>query len=162
MNGIFMVFFKYDGVLHSVNSTSEANDGQWHSVQVLKGTKNIKIIVDKNTKKEPIKRKLKIDSPVFVGGVKFDLSKRPELVQHSIRGCLRNYYINNQIILIKDAVIVKGVTKCYVNVEPGVYFPGSGYGIIGRYSVVFTSGYWMILLGFKSLMFQLLLSYLNA
>lgn len=132
-DGIFMVYFKYDGTLYSVNSTAQTTNGQWHTVQVLKGTKNIRIQVDGNTKKEPIKRKLNIDAPVFVGGVKFDLSKRPELVQHSIRGCLRNFYINNQIILIKDAEIVKGVTKCYVNVEPGVYFPGSGYGIIGMY-----------------------------
>lgn len=131
-DGIFMVYFKYDGTLYSVNSTAQTTNGQWHTVQVLKGTKNIRIQVDGNTKKEPIKRKLNIDAPVFVGGVKFDLSKRPELVQHSIRGCLRNFYINNQIILIKDAEIVKGVTKCYVNVEPGVYFPGSGYGIIDR------------------------------
>jgi hypothetical protein len=36
------------------------------------------------------------------------------------------------MILIKDAKIVKGVTKCYINVEPGVYLSGDSYGIIGK------------------------------
>lgn len=129
--GYVMVMFKYDGDIYSVNSTIKTADGDWHSVQVLKGTKNVKLQVDKNTKRIPIKRKLNINAPVFVGGVSEELRQRPELVQHSLRGCLKNYYINDQMILIKDAKIVKGVTKCYVNVEPGVYFTGSAYGIIG-------------------------------
>ncbi|VDI10069.1 laminin, alpha 1/2 [Mytilus galloprovincialis] len=128
--GYVMVMFKYDGDIYSVNSTIKTADGDWHSVQVLKGTKNVKLQVDKNTKRIPIKRKLNINAPVFVGGVSEELRQRPELVQHSLRGCLKNYYINDQMILIKDAKIVKGVTKCYVNVEPGVYFTGSAYGII--------------------------------
>jgi hypothetical protein len=46
-----MVVFKYDGDLHTVNSTIKTTDGDWHSVQILKGTKNIRLQVDKNTKK---------------------------------------------------------------------------------------------------------------
>lgn len=131
-NGYVMVVFKYDGDLHTVNSTIKTTDGDWHSVQILKGTKNIRLQVDKNTKKAAIKRKLNIDAPVFIGGASAELRQHPELVQHSVRGCLRNYYINNQMILIKDAKIVKGVTKCYINVEPGVYLSGDSYGIIGK------------------------------
>ena len=132
-NGYVMVVYKYDGDIYTLNATQKSSDGNWHAVQVLKGTKNIRLQVDSNSKKSPIKRKLNIDAPVFVGGVSEKLKPHPELVQHSVRGCLRNYYINDQIILIRDARIVKGVTKCYVNVESGVYLPGSAYGIVGRF-----------------------------
>ena len=51
-------------------------------------------------------------------------------IKHSIRGCIRNVTVNDDV---NDYDFVRGVDRCYSDVEKGAHFTGNSYAILGMY-----------------------------
>ncbi|KAJ8306050.1 hypothetical protein KUTeg_016595 [Tegillarca granosa] len=134
MNGqVVLFFYDQENGFKSINSTAIVTDGLWHTVSVRKGTKRIRLIVDEGVElRENIKRKLNVISPMYVGGYPDGLRPHPEVMDHSMRGCLRDFQLNSNPISITESEVVSGTSPCFQKVEPGVFLTGFSYGIYSQ------------------------------
>ncbi|ESP05355.1 hypothetical protein LOTGIDRAFT_227981 [Lottia gigantea] len=134
----------------TTQSRQTYNDGRWHSVRITKERKDLMYIIDnRETKRTRIRAKLDIDAPIYIGGLpnNFDL-KTDQVVRNSIRGCVKNVYINKDLIDLSDTKIISGVGQCYKDVERGAYFSRSSWGAY-RKNVRVTKD-WSIELSFRT------------
>ncbi|XP_078319283.1 laminin subunit alpha-2-like isoform X3 [Crassostrea virginica] len=140
IKGRVVVFWTNNGGKVKQSSSSKVvDDGQWHTAIVSKDRRRISLEVDGKTEinKQRITKKLSVTSPLIVGSILDNMMiNNDDLTRHSLRGCMRNFYVNTKKILIDQATEVQGVTTCYLNMEPGIYMDKNSYGVIAdRYSV---------------------------
>ncbi|XP_071118715.1 laminin subunit alpha-2-like [Haliotis cracherodii] len=133
-NGEIVLSYRHKADQHSIRSGRRLGDGKWHSVVVHKGSRNIHLKVEnENRIKESIARRLDIAAPMYVGGLPDTYPSSVEnLVPHSLRGCLRKFTINGEVIDIADTKVISGVGPCNKNVEPGASFQGNSWGIYSQ------------------------------
>ncbi|XP_060085671.1 laminin subunit alpha-2-like [Ylistrum balloti] len=133
IDGHVSLLYRYNGDSFILNDTARVNDGQWHTLVVNKGTKLIKLRVDNGRESRGrVQKRMELEGPMYVGGGFPTIATPPGLVDHSLRGCIRNFMINGNVILIADADIVSGIRNCYKTTEPGVYFSGGAHGVLDR------------------------------
>ncbi|WAR23621.1 LAMA2-like protein, partial [Mya arenaria] len=132
---IQLVYSRKDEVKEvKLKTDASLSDGQWHSVVVDKKNQRISVYVDGDEKHErggKIAKALKVDPPLFVGGLpdNFLPLVNDQVVATSMRGCLRNLLVENDVKTFKDSTLVSGVDRCYANVEKGAYFNKYAYGV---------------------------------
>ncbi|XP_033738423.1 laminin subunit alpha-2-like isoform X2 [Pecten maximus] len=133
IDGHVSLLYRYNGDSFTLNDNKQVSDGQWHRLVVNKGTKLIKLRVDDGRENRGrVQKRMELEGPMYVGGGFPTVATPPGFVDHSLRGCIRNYMINGKLILIADADIVSGIRNCYQTMEPGVYFTGGAYGVLDR------------------------------
>ncbi|XP_041356954.1 laminin subunit alpha-2-like isoform X2 [Gigantopelta aegis] len=132
-NGNVEVTFDNQGFQQTIVSSGNYADGLWHSVSVNKGSKNIHLSVENQKRlRAKIKRRLNVATPMYVGGVPDPETLKADLVTHSVRGCIRNFFINKEYIDFADIRTVRGVFLCSKDVEPGAGFAGISWGIFAH------------------------------
>ncbi|KAL4235534.1 Laminin subunit alpha-2 [Mactra antiquata] len=136
-DGTFVLVFDWRGSVKEtkVDIESSLSDGEWHSVLVDKNKQRISVTLDGVHKKgSKITKVLKVDVPLFVGGVPttFLPLMKDQVIQHSVRGCMRNLLINNNLKTFSDTTLASGVDKCFAKVENGVHLTGISYAIYVR------------------------------
>ncbi|XP_053394147.1 laminin subunit alpha-2-like isoform X2 [Mercenaria mercenaria] len=133
-DGDIVVSFDRKGTIKEmvVDTKASLNDGKWHTVVVSKVKQRITVTVDDKSKKgAKISKVLKVDVPLFVGGVPntFVPLMNDKVIQHSTRGCIRNFFMNSILKTFDDVTLVRGVDKCFTKVEKGAHFTGDSYGV---------------------------------
>ena len=58
----------------------------------------------------------------------------PFQIKHSVRGCIRNMTVSEDLKDSDDITMVRGVDRCFSEVEFGAHFSGNSYAIIGLYT----------------------------
>ncbi|XP_064605903.1 laminin subunit alpha-2-like [Liolophura sinensis] len=122
------------GIPLRILTSQKYSDGNWHSVRIEKGLREISLEVDKGpVLRGGIPRRLNVTAPMYVGGLPREYKVRQGLVSHSVRGCLRRFIVNDGLFHLKNASVVSGVGPCYSKVERGAYFNGYSYGVFDQH-----------------------------
>ncbi|CAL1543632.1 unnamed protein product [Lymnaea stagnalis] len=138
-NGRLEIAYTYQDRISRVNFEGVANDGKWHSVHIMKSNNTLTVKFDRLAKSGLIDQVLNIALPLHLGGPadrKEFINSNIDLVDHSVRGCIRSLAVNNVPINITDTQVIQDVTGCFKNVEPGVYFGGDGWGMYANDFVI--------------------------
>ncbi|VDP42149.1 unnamed protein product [Soboliphyme baturini] len=164
---------------HKMNTTSPVdsdsdvllNDGQWHSLSVIKQGRQMSFQLDndpaKYLKNLPRSLTLKAGGGLLIGGIPKKLAAQSEMVSVALLspfayffvivaaafkgitgfiGCVKNFVFNGEV---KDLLALKGknVSPCRSNFSPGIYARKSNYM---RFDYVFGTGLTSIDLKFRT------------
>ncbi|GFS17149.1 laminin subunit alpha-1, partial [Elysia marginata] len=133
VKGILEVAYLYEGSRVSLSFDKKLNDGLWHSVHLEKAGKNLSLSYDDEPKKyRSVDARLDVKPPLHLGGPQTPEDFKANdinLVNHSVRGCIRNLTVNNNEISISDVKVIQDAGNCYKDVEPGVYFGGDAWAV---------------------------------
>ncbi|XP_076462895.1 laminin subunit alpha-2-like isoform X2 [Babylonia areolata] len=128
--GRMEVVYSYKGAQREMWSSLDLTDGLWHSAQVIKDQTQLRMFVDgRQEGSDSIESRLEVDLPFYIGGLSGDEELKVNVVDHSLRGCVRNLNLGGNPVDITDTDIIKGVEYCYVDVQRGVGFTGGSWGV---------------------------------
>lgn len=122
--------FTLNKVKKILSSRQDLADGQWHSGQITKDLRRLRMFVDGvSVGVGTIDETLDFELPLFIGGLSTNEPTKINMVMHSLRGCVRNLHLNGQPVDITDTDLISGVEHCYASVEPGVGFTKDSFGV---------------------------------
>ncbi|GAB0182708.1 laminin subunit alpha-1 [Grus japonensis] len=113
------------------------SDGKWHTVKTEYIKRKGIIIVDG---RESVAvsalgdgSTLDVEGKLYVGGLPLDyVPKNLGNVTHSIPACIGSLTINSKQLDKESPVSIFAVNKCYVTVQDGTFFDGSGFAALVR------------------------------
>ncbi|KAL1491007.1 hypothetical protein ABEB36_011669 [Hypothenemus hampei] len=115
---------------------NKVNDGEWHSVRLVKKNgKKVQMWLDSLSTKRPIRMpKTVLRNEVFLGNLPRNYVTN-EFLQERIQpfeGCINNLKINEEIKLLgknTSDVTYNNIRQCFPKIEEGAYFAGDAYAI---------------------------------
>uniref|UniRef100_T1J8M8 Uncharacterized protein n=1 Tax=Strigamia maritima TaxID=126957 RepID=T1J8M8_STRMM len=124
-----------NGDVDKIQSAGNMNTGKWIKVQISKHVNKLVLIVDNKTVDIPHSKKIKVHTPVYIGGVSENISLPDQLMVENFKGCIRSFKIKGKIRDLARGQM-HNVGQCLQNVEAGAYFAGDAYAIYSaQYSV---------------------------
>ncbi|KAJ7414023.1 laminin subunit alpha 1 [Willisornis vidua] len=113
------------------------SDGKWHTVKTEYFKRKGTVIVDGQELVAVSAlgdgSTLDVEGKLYVGGLPLDyVPKNLGNVTHSIPACIRSMTINSKQLDSESPVSVFAVNKCYVTVQDGTFFDGSGFAALVR------------------------------
>ncbi|KAL4006811.1 ribosomal protein S6 kinase alpha-1/2/3/6 [Sarotherodon galilaeus] len=122
-----------EGVLVSVAGTPRLNDGKWHTMEVsnqgkfvileVDGTGGLVVGMHSKQMEEVIHGKLRLS----LGGMLIGKEKMIVQFNPKMDGCVRKgNWLNLTVPWVAEA---DELQPCYENIQPGSYFPGTGFAI---------------------------------
>uniref|UniRef100_A0A8C3CQ85 Laminin subunit alpha-1 n=1 Tax=Cairina moschata TaxID=8855 RepID=A0A8C3CQ85_CAIMO len=111
------------------------NDGKWHTIKTEYAKRKGIIIVDGHELVAVSAlgdgSTLDVEGKLYVGGLPLDyVAKNLGNVTHSIPACIGSMTINNKQLDKESPVSIFAVNKCYVTVQEGTFFDGSGFAAL--------------------------------
>ncbi|XP_036397223.1 vitamin K-dependent protein S [Megalops cyprinoides] len=138
---------------HSVKVTSGGkviNDGEWHVISVDELERSISVKISKEAvmsinSPESLFTSVngKLETKVYIAGLPNRTDSVIKPINPRLDGCIRGWNLMNQGASgVKEVIQEKESKHCFVQVEPGTYFPGTGLAQFNlNYSV---GGSWKI------------------
>uniref|UniRef100_A0A8B9DNQ1 Laminin subunit alpha-1 n=1 Tax=Anser cygnoides TaxID=8845 RepID=A0A8B9DNQ1_ANSCY len=113
------------------------NDGKWHTIKTEYAKRKGIIIVDGHELVSVSAlgdgSTLDVEGKLYVGGLPLDyVAKNLGNVTHSIPACIGSMTINSKQLDKESPVSIFAVNKCYVTVQEGTFFDGSGFAALYR------------------------------
>uniref|UniRef100_A0A8B9TFS9 Laminin subunit alpha-1 n=1 Tax=Anas platyrhynchos TaxID=8839 RepID=A0A8B9TFS9_ANAPL len=113
------------------------NDGKWHTIKTEYAKRKGIIIVDGHELVAVSAlgdgSTLDVEGKLYVGGLPLDyVAKNLGNVTHSIPACIGSMTINSKQLDKESPVSIFAVNKCYVTVQEGTFFDGSGFAALYR------------------------------
>ncbi|KAI6075043.1 Laminin subunit alpha-1 [Aix galericulata] len=113
------------------------NDGKWHTIKTEYAKRKGIIIVDGHELVAVSAlgdgSTLDVEGKLYVGGLPLDyVAKNLGNVTHSIPACIGSMTINSKQLDKESLVSIFAVNKCYVTVQEGTFFDGSGFAALYR------------------------------
>uniref|UniRef100_A0A8C0ES47 Laminin subunit alpha-1 n=1 Tax=Bubo bubo TaxID=30461 RepID=A0A8C0ES47_BUBBB len=113
------------------------SDGKWHTIKTEYVKRRGIIIVDGQELVAVSAlgdgSTLDVEGKLYVGGLPLDyVPKNLGNVTHSIPACIGNMTINSKQLDDESPVSIFAVNKCYVTVQDGTFFDGSGFAALVR------------------------------
>uniref|UniRef100_A0A663M6Q6 Laminin subunit alpha-1 n=1 Tax=Athene cunicularia TaxID=194338 RepID=A0A663M6Q6_ATHCN len=113
------------------------SDGKWHTIKTEYVKRKGIIIVDGQELVAVSAlgdgSTLDVEGKLYVGGLPLDyVPKNLGNVTHSIPACIGNMTINSKQLDDKSPISIFAVNKCYVTVQDGTFFDGSGFAALVR------------------------------
>uniref|UniRef100_A0A8C0ERI5 Laminin subunit alpha-1 n=1 Tax=Bubo bubo TaxID=30461 RepID=A0A8C0ERI5_BUBBB len=113
------------------------SDGKWHTIKTEYVKRRGIIIVDGQELVAVSAlgdgSTLDVEGKLYVGGLPLDyVPKNLGNVTHSIPACIGNMTINSKQLDDESPVSIFAVNKCYVTVQDGTFFDGSGFAALGK------------------------------
>uniref|UniRef100_A0A663M6X7 Laminin subunit alpha-1 n=1 Tax=Athene cunicularia TaxID=194338 RepID=A0A663M6X7_ATHCN len=113
------------------------SDGKWHTIKTEYVKRKGIIIVDGQELVAVSAlgdgSTLDVEGKLYVGGLPLDyVPKNLGNVTHSIPACIGNMTINSKQLDDKSPISIFAVNKCYVTVQDGTFFDGSGFAALGK------------------------------
>uniref|UniRef100_A0A8B9ZI22 Laminin subunit alpha-2 n=1 Tax=Anas platyrhynchos TaxID=8839 RepID=A0A8B9ZI22_ANAPL len=111
------------------------NDGKWHTIKTEYAKRKGIIIVDGHELVAVSAlgdgSTLDVEGKLYVGGLPLDyVAKNLGNVTHSIPACIGSMTINSKQLDKESPVSIFAVNKCYVTVQEGTFFDGSGFAAL--------------------------------
>uniref|UniRef100_A0A8B9DLH3 Laminin subunit alpha-1 n=1 Tax=Anser cygnoides TaxID=8845 RepID=A0A8B9DLH3_ANSCY len=111
------------------------NDGKWHTIKTEYAKRKGIIIVDGHELVSVSAlgdgSTLDVEGKLYVGGLPLDyVAKNLGNVTHSIPACIGSMTINSKQLDKESPVSIFAVNKCYVTVQEGTFFDGSGFAAL--------------------------------
>ncbi|XP_070849939.1 sex hormone-binding globulin [Chaetodon trifascialis] len=132
-DGIPLMQISKGDILISVAGGTKLNDGKWHKLEVSNHEKFVVLEVDGSNKlvvgmqSKQTELVLSGELRLAVGGVLIDKEKMIVQFEPQMDGCLREgNWLNLSVPWETEA---EELWPCYQNVQPGSYFPGTGFAI---------------------------------
>ncbi|XP_044040908.1 sex hormone-binding globulin isoform X1 [Siniperca chuatsi] len=132
-DGIALMQISKEDIIVSVAGGPKLNDGKWHTLQVSSQGKFVILEVDGSSglvvgmqSKQP-EEVLSGELRLALGGVLMDKEKLIVQFEPQMDGCVREgSWLNLSVPWETEA---EELWPCYQNVQPGSYFPGTGFAI---------------------------------
>ncbi|XP_037614741.1 sex hormone-binding globulin isoform X1 [Sebastes umbrosus] len=132
-DGIPLMQISREDILVSVAGGPKLNDGQWHTLEVsnqemfvileVDGSSGLVVGMQSKQTQEVLSGELRL----AVGGILIDKDKMIVPFQPQMDGCVREgNWLNLSMPWEAEA---EELWPCYQNVQPGSYFPGTGFAI---------------------------------
>lgn len=132
-DGIPLMQISREDILVSVAGGPKLNDGQWHTLEVSNQEKFVILEVDGSSRlvvgmqSKQTQEVLSGELRLAVGGILIDKEKMIVPFEPQMDGCVREgSWLNLSMPWEAEA---GELWPCYQNVQPGSYFPGTGFAI---------------------------------
>ncbi|XP_078543662.1 laminin subunit alpha-1 [Lissotriton helveticus] len=113
------------------------SDGKWHTVKTeyVKRKGSVTIDTQESTAVNAIGdgNTLDVEGKLFLGGLPSNYTiKKLGIVSNSMVSCIGNVTINSKLLDIQAPLSKAFVDKCYVTVQEGTFFDGSGHAALAK------------------------------
>ncbi|KAG1688573.1 Laminin subunit alpha-1 [Nymphon striatum] len=117
-----------------LQSQGGLNDGQWHSIKLVKSAQKLELSVDPDGEvmKTRVRKRLYLQPTFYVASFpEYFIQETKSVVTETFKGCIRNFKLNDKFLDLASGKVTN-VGQCFSKIEAGSYFGGDAYAIFSK------------------------------